>query len=147
MGANAMKKCLTPVLSLLLASHAGMTFAQTQTDSVRVTTSTDQALATNTWTLLSFSTESFDTNDLHDNTTNNNRLVVKTAGKYVVGGEVFMGATAGSQVGVAIIKNGAWLADNRVAPQGFGNRHTVVTLVDMAVNDYVQLAIYHDSGS
>jgi hypothetical protein len=47
----------------------------------RAKRTTTQAVATSTWTLVSFDGEDFDTDTIHDNVTNNDRLTCKTAGK------------------------------------------------------------------
>lgn len=111
--------------------------------SVRVYNSTDQTLSTGVQATIAFDTEEFDTNVIHDNSTNNSRLTCKTAGKYLVTGYVFWEATAGTgRRLVRIFKNGS----NVIGGQsGVGNGtaqnyvDTVSCIIDLAVNDYVEM--------
>jgi hypothetical protein len=58
----------------------------------RLTSSTDQTLSDGTWADLAFNTETYDTDAMHDPSTNNTRITIKTAGKYLITGQVFIKA-------------------------------------------------------
>jgi hypothetical protein len=51
--------------------------------SVNVIKGTSQPIDTGVYTALTFDTETFDTDNMHDNTTNPTRLTVNTAGLYI----------------------------------------------------------------
>jgi hypothetical protein len=99
-------------------------------------------------TVLAFDTERWDTNSMHDNVTNNSRLTCKTAGKYLVcaqcrfasnatGGRTMMLRINGSTI-VAITGYPAINGDNT----GVG----VMSVLNLAVNDYVETLVYQNSG-
>jgi hypothetical protein len=93
----------------------------------------------NTYYALNFQTESFDTNVMHDNNTNNSRITIKTAGKYLVGGGV--GTTSNSALGIKIILNGA--TDLVFQTQGnstLTEGANCSVIFNFSVNDYVELA-------
>jgi len=109
-----------------------------------------QTTTTGVWLTLAFNSEAFDTDDIHDNVTNNSRLTCKTAGKYIaVLGVQFAANTTGSRV-AAIILNGdlrAQVAAPAVATTDWST-NIVVTLppTDMAVNDYLEARVIQNSG-
>ncbi len=75
-----------------------------------VTKSANQTGLTNSaWTTVTFDTEAFDTDGMHDNATNNSRLTVQLAGKYLVTGTCYIDDTNivnPQTAGVRFIKNG-----------------------------------------
>lgn len=95
---------------------------------------------TTTYAALAFQVESFDTDTMHDNSTNNSRITIKTAGKYMVTGNLNV-ATSGRQVGLQIVVNGTTViaqgkgSPNSPAPSGT----SVAALYEFAVNDYIEL--------
>lgn len=91
-----------------------------------------------TYTSIAFQTESFDTDTIHDNTTNNSRLTIKTAGKYIVGTTV--STATNNSMWVRILLNGT---TNISGIQAGGNTgsddsRSIVTFYNFAVNDYVE---------
>jgi len=93
-----------------------------------------------------FATEDFDTDGFHDNVTNNNRLTVPAGlgGKYLVVGQIGVGATAGDRF-VRVKKNdGGDIAFHRMmdagAPVG-----PIVVVVDLAAGDWVGMRLYPGS--
>jgi hypothetical protein len=114
----------------------------------RVYHSTNQSIANNTGVALAFNTESFDTDTIHDTVTNNSRLTCKTAGKYLITGTIEWAANA-TGIRQAILQvNGTTQPgiDERIGTATYPVTTTVVTLYDLAVNDYVELLGYQDSG-
>lgn len=114
----------------------------------RVTHSVAQSIAHNTVTALVFDTERFDTDTIHDPAVNNSRLTCKTAGKYLVYGNVGYAANATGERQLRISLNGVTLHGGAQLTPVSGNNTSVVVLaiVELAVNDYVQLEAYHTAG-
>jgi hypothetical protein len=115
----------------------------------RVTHNTTQSIATATSTALNFNTERFDTDTIHDTVTNNTRLTCKTAGTYMIVGQAAFAANATGIRQALILLNGATAIalDLRVnVGAGFPTRITISTIYQLAVNDYVELTLYQDSG-
>lgn len=91
-----------------------------------------------TWTVVAFAAEHFDTDTMHDNSTNNSRITIKTAGKYCIGGVV--GVPNNSSAGARIRLNGSTiLAAQMQGNSAQGERASVSTIYDLAVNDYLEL--------
>lgn len=121
---------------------------------VRVTRSTNQTINNSTVTAVSFDTEDFDNDGMHDNATNPSRLTCVTAGVYLIAGSFRWDVTAGvGTVREAIIgKNGSLTAANRladsilppVASKGYG--HVLSTIAALIAGDYVELVVFQDRG-
>lgn len=74
--------------------------------SARVYTTANQSIANATWTAINFGGEDYDTDTIHDNSTNNSRFTCKTSGKYVILGYfTFVPNSTGRRV-VQIRENG-----------------------------------------
>ena len=136
----------TAALGLKWATAAsGSTFA-----GVRVSKSAAQSTANNTYTVVTWNTENFDTNTFHDNATNNSRLTVPSgkAGYYLVTGTM---AFAGNATGyrrafytlngvLAADVNTQWAANTQVETASFAY------VVNLAVADYIEMQVYQSSG-
>lgn len=59
-----------------------------------VSHSATQSLTNATNTTLAFNGESFDTDTMHDNTTNNSRLTINTTGRYMYGADITFASNA-----------------------------------------------------
>ena len=121
--------------------------------SCRVYHSTTQSLSDDVLTTISLNSEQFDTDTMHDTVTNNERITIKTAGKYLIVGEISFSANAtgmrllilrfndgGTEDTVALDRSNAIINDNQTSL-------LVVAILDMAVNDYVFLRARQDSGA
>ena len=109
---------------------------------------TAQSINDSTLTALSLNSERWDTDTIHDNSTNNSRLTCKTAGKYLITGCVeWQDGGAGARV-TWIRLNGATKIAEYVpsASTTVDLAATITTVYNMAVNDYVELIAYQDSG-
>lgn len=113
------------------------------------TSSTSAPHSTNTY--IALGAESFDTDTMHDNTTNNSRLTCKTAGDYMIIGNVEFCRNSTGIRAVNIVKNHTATIASNVAgtvPDATGwTTCSVCTVVTLAVNDYIELAVYQDSGT
>jgi hypothetical protein len=100
------------------------------------------------WTDVAFASESLDTDAMHDTVTNNNRVIVQTAGTYLFVGSFAWASNATGQRLVAIYKNATTrYATTRTSASGTSYvDQTVSAILPMAAGDYVTLAVYQDSG-
>jgi len=91
-----------------------------------------------TFTTIAFQTEDFDTDTIHDNSTNNSRLTIKTAGKYLVGTTV---TTAVNQsMAVRILYNSASVISGlQSAGNGADDSRAISTFFNFNVNDFVEV--------
>jgi hypothetical protein len=117
----------------------------------RVYHNANQSITTAVETALALNSERFDNDVIHDTVTNNSRLTCKTAGKYAIGGHIEWAVNATGTRLARIRLNGATFiasSDGPVAGHGTYNiRNNVMTLYDLAVNDYVELMAFQDSGA
>lgn len=118
--------------------------------SARAYHNANQAITTGTVTALALNSERWDTDTIHDTSTNNSRLTCKTAGKYDISGSVFWDVGATGKRAVTIRLNGTTdIASQSAVNQGAGDgvQLTVATIYDLAVNDYVELTVLHNQGA
>ena len=99
-------------------------------------------------TKVDFDLESYDTDTIHDNSTNNTRLTCKTAGKYLIYAQAYwtgnatgarqivLGLNSVTNIGMALC--GAY--DTTALMQ------TCLTIYSLAVNDYVEMIVNQTSG-
>lgn len=107
-----------------------------------------QALTTGVATTLSFNQETFDTDTMHDNSTNNSRLTITTAGLYLIITQI---SFASNSTGV----RQGWFLKNGTTAYGYtsvaaaNGDHTVVqveTLAQLAAADYIEVQANQTSG-
>jgi hypothetical protein len=108
----------------------------------------NQSIANNTTTTITWDAEVFDTNAFHDNSTNNSRMTIPAgyAGKYAITGLVSWGSSATGYRIVEIFKNGA---TNGFMWSGAMSQYYAVAaikILDLAEGDYVEIKGYQNSG-
>jgi hypothetical protein len=104
----------------------------------RVKQSSSTSLTQNVGTVIAFQAEDFDTDTMHDNSTNNSRITIKTAGKYLVGASVQVNAN--STIGARLRLNGStFIGSTIVGNAGNPSAASVATIYDFAVNDYIEV--------
>ena len=91
-----------------------------------------------TFASVAFNTENFDTDTMHDNSTNNSRITIKTAGKYQVGGQINIATNA--TLGLRLFVNGGSVI-GRIFQGNSGSTEgaNISTIYNFAVNDYIEL--------
>jgi hypothetical protein len=116
--------------------------------SVRVYDGSTQSISNNSRTAVAFDTENYDTDTMHDASTNNDRLIAKTAGKYIITGNIGFAANATGEREAWIYHSadGDIAAATRAAEGDRTNYMSVTTAYDMAVDEYVVLQVYQNSG-
>jgi hypothetical protein len=108
-----------------------------------------------TWFTATFDSERYDTDSMHDTSSNTERLTCKTAGKYHIIGQIEFAANAG--VGVRVLRillNGddsnpiASVQQDAAGDSGspVTTRMQIATVYDLSVDDYVQLDYWHNAG-
>jgi hypothetical protein len=118
----------------------------------RVYNDGDISISNGTWTILTFNSERFDTDAIHDTGSNTDRLTCKTAGKYQITGHVTFASNSTGLRYIALSANAAagtgFIAPYTGAPALSGDvtSHSLTTLMDMVVGDYATLQVYQNSG-
>jgi hypothetical protein len=127
---------------------------------VRVRSGVAQSIPTSSYTALAFATEDYDNEatathlsgtGMHDTVTNNSRLTCRTAGTYLLTGQVGHVGSASGRRGVRWDLNGGVLngCQNIWAPgvaTGVAYPAPVI-LVPMLVGDFVELKTFQEPGS
>lgn len=108
-----------------------------------------QSIADLTYTALALDAERWDTDTCHDAAVNNSRLTCRTAGLYYISAQAGFATNATGQRQVAIRLNGATFIAfaAQQAPTTGGTLFNVGTQYALAVNDYVELVVWQNSGA
>lgn len=118
----------------------------------RVTKSAVQSIPNNALTAITFNTETYDTgtpsNNMHDTSSNTERIVCRVAGLYLITGAIAWAAAATGDRVTAIHLNGTtYIGSASTDGTTASNTTTQATsLYRLAVNDYVVLHAYQTSG-
>lgn len=113
-----------------------------------LTNSAPQVLTTGVEVILTFNTEMYDTDTMHDLTTNPGHITIKTAGTYVFHAQIEL--TTGSGLYAIIYKNNTTsVALNRSSMAGAANSEWSVTTPPLvcAVNDFFNVRAAHNAGA
>jgi hypothetical protein len=118
---------------------------------VKVTRTTDQSIPNlGGGTMVAFTAETFDTDNWHDNATNNSRITCPTGkgGTYmVIGWVAWASGAGGTQRTVGLMKNGVKVVS---ADQPIGYASPVgmfaQDIIALAAGDYIELMTYQTSG-
>ena len=132
--------------------HVHGSTAFTSDISVKVHNDAVQSISNDTTTTLAFNTEDFKTvTGMHDNSTNNSRLIATTDGKYLVIGQIeWADNTTGSRWLQIINQDGATQATvggPTVTATSVSMGQVISALIDMDADDYVYLNTRQNSGS
>lgn len=116
--------------------------------SARVYNNAAQNINHNTWTTVAFNAERWDTDTIHDNSTNNSRLTCTTAGIYVINVNiVWSDADTDGARGIKILLNGATELARDQRPGLNGGYASLTTVYSLAATDYVTVQVYQNSNS
>jgi hypothetical protein len=111
---------------------------------------TNTTIPTVAWTSIALNAEEVDTHGGHSLTVSNSRYVCQRAGWYRVnGGTYFQGGTGGSTRAVRIAVNGTGLTHTQAnaAATDAVSVSTLPVLIFLALNAYVELQAYQNSGA
>jgi hypothetical protein len=108
-----------------------------------------QAIPATTYTSITFDTEDFDTDGYHSTSSNTSRITIPSgkAGYYLVTANT--SSTSGSQAFVhTIVKNGSIYKQSffGLGTAGGYGASTLVVIMNLAVNDYVETSVYATGG-
>ena len=113
----------------------------------RVYNNADQSIPNNSATALTFNSETFDTDTIHDTSTNTGRLTCKTAGIYEISASVAFAAHSTGTRALYFYLNGATTIAQvrlRATPDG-RTMLNLNTQYSLSVNDYIELYAYQNS--
>lgn len=115
---------------------------------VRVGKTAVQSIPNTTSTVVTWDTEAFDPDSMHDNATNNSRLTINTEGTYLIGASVLFATNAVGFRQVEILINGVAVTPFVSVAAAAGNPTTVVAAQTHAlvVTDYVEVQVHQNSG-
>lgn len=107
------------------------------------------SIPNDTSTALTFDTERWDTDDIHDLSTNTGRLTCVTAGYYLIIGQVSFDSDAdGYRFVIIWLNETTSVASQRLGANPSGaTRVEVMTIYELAVGDYVELQVRHTAGA
>ena len=113
---------------------------------------TNTTISSATDTILTWSSENFDSDNYHSTSSNTSRITIPTgkAGKYLVNAAVYWESSpTADALALRIRKNGAGQVQFNSLPKPNANQVTVTTTVtlDLVVGDYLELVVYQNSGS
>jgi len=117
--------------------------------SVNVGKSVNQSILHNTLTVITWDTERYDTDNMHDNAVNNQRITFNTAGKYAV---LFQSEWASDTVGIRILRirrnglNNDTPMENSINANG-SSRNMVAGVDDFASGDFIDCQVFQTSGA
>lgn len=107
-----------------------------------------QEIPHNDWTFLTFNSELYDTDDIHDLAVNPDRLTCKTAGKYVISLTAsYEAAAAGTRhIAVTATPGGEIAHKSKNPTAGLETCLTLTTVWHLEVNHYIQASVFQTSG-
>lgn len=119
------------------------------TTGCRLTDSANQSIANATFTPLTFDTERYDSDAMHDGA-NPTRITINKAGRYLVGGSANFDANAVGTRFCGIRLNGgsfiAVITVPAVVSALTGTAQSISTVWSFAAGDYVELVLWQNSG-
>jgi len=130
------------------ADENGQSFIRAAQPCARVRHSANQSIASGgAAKVLTFNTEDYDTDSIHDNGVAPSRLTCQTAGHYLIIGQAEWQSNTSGRRTLTIVLNGAtYIAISNDIAAG-PNGQVVMTTSLLNVGDYVELTAYQDSGT
>lgn len=114
---------------------------------VRVYRDSNQTIPTATNASLSFNQERFDTDTMHDTSTNPTRLTATTAGIYAISGNLRWAANAtGKRLLNVQLDGSTIIAEVQIDPTAGIRSQCISTLYSLSVGQYVRLRVFQNSG-
>ena len=101
------------------------------------------------YTSVPFDNEEYDTNSMHDNTTNSERITIPSSGKYFIGGAISMEVSSDSpypfnRFSYRILLNSTYVLAEQVIPQldsPANAEATLTCIASLAATDYIELQV------
>ncbi len=109
----------------------------------------NQSIVKDAWTDLSFDNEVFDIGDLHDDVINNERVILKKAGCYLITFQVEWDGKENNRFETRIFKTGS--SSIKSFPDTAGKDGVVTNkgtmIIDLSATDYLTLQVLHNASS
>jgi len=137
-------------LDLITESVSGIITTLSQA-SCRVYTTAGQSITNSAWNTVNWAKENYDTQNMHNNVTNNSRVTIPTngEGKYLVTASLSFTANATGVRGIRLQKNGTG-EERRVLNQTAGASEFISTeisdVLHLLAGDYLEIAAWQNSG-
>lgn len=141
--------CITAGAVTQLQDHEALTTGVHALDkSVRVYNDANISIPNATETTLTFNSQRYDTDTIHDLVTNPSRLTCKTAGKYFIAALTSFAANATGRRWLRLKLNGTTDIDYRNFDATAAGDAAIgaSTFYNLAVDDYVEVVVYQNSG-
>lgn len=122
--------------------------AHPQLPACRATRTTAQSISAGSWVGINMTSEDFDTDAMHDNSTNNTRVTVPSghAGRWVIAASVGLVAGDGSARAIGIAKNGTLFAFQSGPASAANATWMNVSIIDTpSAGDYYEVKVSHDA--
>jgi len=109
---------------------------------------TTQSIADTTDVTLAFNAERYDTDTIHDNSTNNSRLTATTAGIYLITASVEFDGSASGNRWLVVELNGTTKLAGHISRHSDGDTTymSISTIYSLSATDYVEVYVYQNSG-
>lgn len=116
---------------------------------VLATSSINQPISSSVTTILFFDRERFDTDSMHSEMTQTSRLVINTAGVYLISGWVIWSGNADGErrLNVKLNATNNIAQDERVALQDDPLTHPFQAFWKFSAEDYLELEVHQNSGA
>jgi hypothetical protein len=127
------------------APAGGATFA-----GCSLTMSGDQTISNGAWTKVNWDTETFDTDAYHSTSTNTSRITIPSgkAGYYQVNAFTQWSVFAEAVIGIGIYINNVRIHGPTVTKtNNFRGFYNMPQIVNVAVSDYIEIAVFQESGA
>lgn len=151
-GAGAFGKILksgTTPSAIIYSATAQTAGTGPYTQGARVYNSGNLSINDNTLTALTFNSERYDTDTIHDTGSNTGRLTCTTTGVYVIGGHVEWGAgSTGFRLVAIKLNNTTFIAVESHQAQSAGTNYNYIsTVYSLTATNYVELWVQHTQGA
>lgn len=157
-GANALARLAPGTSSQVLRSGTSPSWgtvplaALATVPACRVYSSTSVALTSATWTAVTFNSERYDNDAIHDTGSNTSRLTCKTAGVYAIFATIQTDSAIGRYAALRFLLNGtttigstsSFYQHNSVDAS---NLMALTTHYKLAVNDYIEVHVWVENSS
>lgn len=120
--------------------------------SVRLFTTAGQSLASDLWVTVNWASENHNTQNMHDNVTNNSRITIpaERGGRYIVTASLSFGGNVTGNRGIRLQKNGAGQERRVLVPNAgleFFITVSINDIFDFVDGDYLEIAGWQASGA
>ena len=113
--------------------------------------STVQTMTNNTYEIITFDAEAFDTDNFHSTSSNTSRITIPTGkgGKYQVNGNTQWANNTTGLRGIELLLNGtAYITNFIAAPNSDGRCFlTIAVVMSLSAGDYLELDVFQNSGA